>query len=637
VVLYELLTGERLFKGSDTADTLAQVLTKQPPLERAPLQVRSLLGACLQKDPRQRLRDIGDAKRLLTEETLPAPSRSRVGWATAVLVAVAVLVFGILYVRKPPEDPRVIKLSILPPDNAAFEPELPAVSPDGEHVAFVAVATGQIQIWVRELNSLASRALPGTEGGVRPFWSPNSRYIGFFAAGKLKKIAAAGGPILTLADSPHSYFGAWSKDDVILYTPDNAIFQVSANGGTPSQVTDFNAKTETFHAVDSFLPDGRHFIYTIVGTGNTFIGDLKSNVRQQLAVGGSGFSPLVVYASPGFLLFGRDRTLMAQPFEAGQERISGDAMPVAEPVAQPTNAPTFFSVSHNGVLVYYPSPAARQLTWFDQSGKPAGVLGPPGAIRRVAISPDGSVVAYENRDATPTSIWLHDTAHGNDVAFERNAQWPIWSPDGGSIAFRRGMQLYKKGTNGAPEAQELVVDGREKLPDDFSRDGRYFIYDTRLDPKTGDDIWVRPLFEDRKPFPYLHGEANEKDAKLSPDTHWLAYVSDETKRDQVYVIAFPNLERPTRVSTSGGDRPVWSRDGKELYFIAANGKMMVAAIKPGSRFDYDEPKPLLDARIAPFANYDVDKDGRFLIPVPPAEGIGPAMHVVVNWPAELKK
>jgi serine/threonine protein kinase len=649
VVLYELLTGERLFKGDEAADTLAQVLTKEPDLNKVPVRVRRLLGECLQKDPKLRLRDIGDAKRLLHEPvpSTAAPSRIPLGIAiTAIVLITTVLGFGWWQSTRTSDHPDITKLSILPPEGATFDRELPAVSPDGRHVAFQALTAGQTLLWVRDLDSLTSRPLPGTEGAVRPFWSPDSRNIGFFAGGKLKKVPLAGSPVSSLADSPHTYFGAWNKDDVILYTPYDAVFRVSASGGTPTQVTDFDPKTEGFHAVDGFLPDGHHFLFTIIGPGattrGTFLGDVDSKERRPIRGLESAF-PLVVYAPPGYVLFGINRTnrlpseLVAQPFDPSKGEMTGGIVSLGETTDAPSNKPGYWSVSQNGVLVYFPNAAARELTWFDRSGRPAESLGAQGLIPYGAISPDGKTVAFAKTDESPGTIWLHDVEHGTDTLFEQNAQTPVWCPDGGHVAFRKDGRLYRKAVNG-PAQEQLLDDSNpqaNRFSFDLSGDGRYLLEEIGPNPKTGHDIWAVPLFGDGKPYVLVHGEFNERGPKLSPNGRWLAYTSDESKRDEVYVVSFPNPGRPWHISTSGGSRPVWSRDGKELYFIGPAGAVMAVAIKPSSNFDYSAPRRLFDTSIG-LASFDVARDGRFLIAVV-AKGGADAIQVVINWPAELKK
>jgi Tol biopolymer transport system component/predicted Ser/Thr protein kinase len=672
VVLHEMLTGKRVFEGKTVSDTLAAVLMKDPDLTLVPVKARKLVEACLERDPKRRLRDIGEAWRLLLiEEAPPAPvpTGPRLAWlwpAVAGVLLIATAALGYLYFQ-PAEAPRVLKFSIVAPEKAAFANSTPAVSPDGRKVALSLVTGGQASIWIRDLDALESRLLPGTEGGVNPFWSPDSRFLAFFAGGKLKKIDLAGGPALPLCEALNNALGSWSKDDVILFTPSIAgLSRVSASGGTPVPVTTVDSASEILHVTPWFLPDGRHFLYYAVSTKGrpaVYAGDLDSKTRRLVLEGNTN----VVYAPPangrqGYVLFARDQTLMAQPFDAAKAELSGDPVAVAQPVDHP-NTGARFSASENGVLVYATGGAGGlgQLTWFERSGKQAGTVGSPGAIQWPAISPDGAKVAFEQGD--PPDIWVHDLARGSESRFTFGPQanmFAQWSADGGHIAFTslrsQGITIAQRATSGAAQDEILDGDARVKRPVDWSRDGKY-ILEQGPGNKTGGDIWVLPLAQQdkdqqgksapdkeangkeggRKPFAYLNTEFGEGFAKLSPNGQWMAYTSDESKRPEVYVQTFPVKGGKWQVSIDGGDRPVWSRDGKELYFISPDQKMMAAEIKGGPNFDRGAPKPLFDVHIAAGNWFDVSKDGRFLMPVPVAQSGAAPVNVVVNWQAALKK
>ncbi len=661
IVLYEMLTGKRLFEGETVSDTLAAVLKTEPDLTQIPPKVRRLLDACLQKDPKHRLQAIGDW-RLVVEDTPPARNvrGSKLPWAAvAGVLVVALLVLGFLYFHRPPEVQRVLKVSVMPPEKAHFDPvSLPAVSPDGRRLAFTAGTAGKVSLWVRDLDSLFARELPGTDGAEDPFWSPDSRFIAFFAlnasGGKLKRIDVAGGPALTLSDGDW-WGGSWSKRDVIVFAPGqySGLLRVPAGGGIARPVTELDpASGEASHRYPWFLPDGRHFVYTALNKDPektaVYIADLDSKTRHRVLAAKSN----AVYSPPGYLLFLRERTLLAQPFDVGKGATTGDPVPIAEQVD--TSSWGFadfqgqFSVSQNGILAYSSGiPFNVQLTWFDRSGKVGGTVGAPGNTEFATVSPDGNSVAMDRVDPQTgiRDIWLDDLKRGTESRFtfhSKSNAYPIWSPDGSHIAFSSTpgvvKDIYQKATSGATQDEVLEKSTQSKFTTDWSRDGRYIIY-TVADPKTDFDIWVLPLFADRKPFPYLQTQFTEGAGKLSPNGQWLAYQSNETKRDEVYVQTFPTPGGKWQVSMNGGGSPVWSRDGKELYFIGADQKMMVVEAKGGAKFEASVPKALFDVHTVNGLNFvfDVSKDGRFLIPTPVEPSANVPMTVVVNWTAGLKK
>jgi Tol biopolymer transport system component/predicted Ser/Thr protein kinase len=665
VVLYEMLTGQPPFTGDDVTEILASVVKTEPDFSRVPAQVRLLLQRCLEKDAKKRLRDIGDLDLLMNVGAGPAPP-DRVGhgrplpWIAATFAcAVAALALGFVAYRHFTEETRVLKMSVLPPDKATFKAaSLPAVSPDGRRLAFVATTEGKDQLWVRDLDSLAARALTGTDGADDPFWSPDSRSIAFFADRKLKKIDVAGGPALTLCDAASGRGGSWNQNDVIVFGLFNgAIFRVPAAGGSAAALTTIDKSSgETDHRYPWFLPDGRHFLYTAgnqeTGKVAVYAGDLQSNSRKLVVAAYSN----AVYAPPGYLLFARERTLMAQPFDAGKLQTTGEAVPIAEQVDSVVarDVQNQFSVSGNGVLAYTSGGGLEnlQLTWFDRSGKVTGTLGMPGVVARGAISPDGNTVAVDREDPQTRiwDIWLHDVGRGAASRFTFGPisnEFPVWSPDGGRIAFyssRDGVtHPFQKATS-ATARDEVLSKPLGEPPgatfvDDWSRDGRYLILSV-VNPKTKSDLWVMPTFGDRKPFPYLQTGFNETWAQLSPNGQWAAYTSDESKRNEIYVQTFPTPGGKWQASTNGGSRPVWSRDGKELYFLGADGKLMAVEVAGGgAKFQAGLPKPLFDPHLRLSVNswYDVSRDGRFLVPVQIEQSANAPMTVVVNWQAGLKK
>jgi serine/threonine protein kinase len=658
VIAYEMLTGKELFQGETVSDTLAAVLKEGPDWNRAPVEVRRLLRSCLEKDPARRLRDIGDAWRLLEEEAPAAspPRSSRLSWVLVAVTTVVALVLAFVHFRSPGGEPRILRFTVPLPETAPVI-SFSVISPDARHLAFLVFTGGRSELWVRDLDSFSAGHLLGIEGAGYPFWSPDSRNIAFFEGGKLKRISVSGGPPLFLCDAESSSMrmgGSWSKNDVILFVQaGGTLWRVAATGGDAKLVASPDRSAgESIYRFPWFLPDGKHFLYTAASfdpeKSAVYVSDLESKGRRQLL--SSNFN--AVYAHPGYLLFVRDQNLMAQAFDASKLAASGDAFPIAEQVDSLPIGLSQFSVSENGTLAYTSGGALTnsQLTWYDRSGTIRGIVGPAGVMRQAAISPDGSTVAVDRRDPHTGSwdVWLHDLARGTDSRFTLDSRvnlyrFPVWSGDGRHIAFlsarEHDRRLYQKTVGGSAADEILDPTSPEKKADDWSRDGRYVIEETYSPdtPKTGSDIWVLPLFGDRKPYAYVQTEFNERNARLSPNGQWLAYDSNRSKRLEIYVESFPTRGRLWQVSTNGGTNPVWSRDGKELFFIGADRKLMSVEVKNGVKFDAGQPRPLFDMRLPLLASFDVSKDGRFLMPVLAAQTGSTQINVVVNWHAGLKR
>jgi Tol biopolymer transport system component len=661
VVLYELLTGDRLFKGDDTADTLAQVLTKEPDLERVPAQVRKLLGRCLEKDPKQRLRDIGEARHLLESETEGQPqTKARaiwIPWALAAMVfALAAMTLAFIHFRETPRAKMVLRYTIPAPENTTNLHSF-AISPDGRLLAMAAEVNGKRQLWLRVLDALQPHLLPGTDDATYPFWSPDSRSIGFFVPGKLKKITASGGPVQSLCDAL-SLGGSWNRDDVIVFPerPGFAIQRVSALGDVPADVTRLKG-TSGVSVFPVFLPDGRHFLYVVSGASaeknGVYLSSLDGKENRRVLADVSSVS----FAS-GRLLFIRENTLMSQFFDSASGQTKGEVSTVAEGVSFPSTSYAPVSMSENGVLLYESGGLAvgNQMAWYDRGGKLLRDIG-AATTRGVfdpAISPDGKSVAFRRISASGEDLWLWDLTRGAEQRLTTDARSlaPVWSPNGDRMVFASGRSgtnnLYQKATSGTGKDELLLPSSNTKVPTQWSHDGRFIVY-TELDPKTRGDIWVLPIKDgERKAIPFLHSEFNEYQGQLSPDSHWMAYTSDETGQAEVYVRPFPAGERQWNISIAGGDQPRWRGDGKELFFVGADGKMMAVAVKAlaGAKptFELSTPQPLFDTHLArppgnvPF-EYDLTADGkRFLVNTTGSRSTSTAfLNVVVNWDAGPKK
>ncbi|HEV2063116.1 MAG TPA: hypothetical protein VGS00_01035, partial [Thermoanaerobaculia bacterium] len=529
--------------------------------------------------------------------------------------------------------------------------DAPRISPDGRYLAFNATdSEGKSRIWVRALNALSAQALQGTEGTTRPFWSPDSRFLAFFAEGKLKKIEVAGGPAQKICDAPTGADGSWSPEGVILYDgrSNDPIYRVSAAGGVPAVAAKAEAaRKETSVGWPEFLPDGRHFLYLVNGQkpedSAYRIGLLDSTESKPLAPA----QTQVTYAPPGFLLFVRDKTLVAQPFDAKALKTRGEPVPLAEHVGTDSVGLARFSVSRDGALAYRTGESGARLLWIDRSGRELDAIGDHGEYGSPALSRAGDRLAFGLNDSRSgkTDVWIRDLARGVNSRFTfgtGNNISPLWSPDGGTIVFssdREGnYDLYEKPATGQGEEKLLLKNDEFKFACNWSRDGQYIAYSS-AGKKTGWDTWALPTFGDRKPIPVITGSFNEFLPSFSPDGRFIAFVSNESGRPEIYVQTFPGRGGKWQVSTSGGSDASWRGDGKELFYRAADQKLMAVDIQLGSSFQAGIPRALFLARVQPGNarnKYVASADGqRFLFVAPLGrEAIVPTT-VVLNWNAEL--
>jgi eukaryotic-like serine/threonine-protein kinase len=682
-ILYECLAGKRVFEGETVTETLAAVLTREPEWEKAPAKVHPLLHRCLERDQKKRLRDIGDAYALLESTPESAPvERPWLAWSVAVLAVLIAASLAFVHFReKAPSAAAPTRFQLALPDEAGWSNNSSiAISPDGRHLAFVGVGSDSIQrLWVRDFDSLEARPLNGTESPLIPlfFWSPDSRFIAFEAGKKLKKINVAGGPALAICNMTGLLNGgSWNNDGVIIFADlllqGSVIMRVSAVGGIPSPVTELNRKRqERFHMFPVFLPDGRHFLYSVnsQNSKNTgfYIGSLDAKPEEQGSRQILATNSMPVYVPSqdsglGWLLFLREQTLVAQSFDDKRLEPVGEPLPLAEQVRSLAGYDCF-SASTTGVLIYMSGPSRKyseiyqlsQLSWFDRQGKALSTVGEPGTYSGAfALSPDEARVAWTKHGA----VFLYNLLQNTETRFtfgKGNSTNPIWSPDGNRVIFgsnRDGViNLYLKPASGAKEEELLLKSSESNIPTSWSRDGQFVLYGAS-DPKTKFDIWALPLEGDRKPIPFLQTEFREFDAHFSPDMRWVAYVSDESGSNEIYVSEFskthgkalPAASGKWLVSTGGGKEPRWRGDGKELYYLAKDGKLMAVEVTAGLAFQAGTPKSLfpaardtIDISASPLL-WDVAKDGsRFLITGPVLEKISTPLTVVLNWQSGLKK
>lgn len=684
-ILYEMLSGRRAFHGESAAETMSAILKEDPPelsdtdKTVSPALAR-LVNHCLEKNPQSRFhsaRDVAFALEAISAssgsvdthsavEALPARSwiSTQWPWIVAALLGallIAALPFVWLYFQRPVEQPQVLRLTIAPPEKGVVSTL--SVSPDGKRVVYGAPnADGKNVLWLRSLDSLTAQPLPGTENPFfTTFWSPDSRYVAFVSSSdnKLKKIDLAGGSPQVLANAPNGRGGTWNRDGVIVFAPsaEGPLYRVSASGGEATPVTTLDeSRQDVSHRYPWFLPDGRHFLYLARGAAadvtGIYVGSLDSKETRRLVAAESGG----VYSPPGYLLYVRDGSLVAQHFDADKLELTGEAVPVADSLVgfDLTSNLGRFSVSGNGVLVYYTGIEfdKAQLQWVDRGGKQIAALGSAAGYGYLRISPDEKRLAFGRRDpATRWDIWLIEFARDAVTRFtfdSRTEVFPIWSPDGTRIAFssnRDGqMDIYEKLSTGVGNDQELLKQPAEpKFVNDWSNDGRFIVYHS-LSGKTRADLWVLPLFGDRKPFPFLQTQYGEREARFSPNGRWIAYTSDETGPRELFVQSFPAGGGKWQISQGGSGPPEWRADGKELFYVNGDKLMAVDVKTDGDVFEAGTPKSLFEIRgpALPGAGgvpaFEASNDGkRFLIAVSVQEHTFTPITVVLNWTADLKK
>jgi serine/threonine protein kinase len=681
-VLYEMATGKKPFVGKSQASLIAAILDATPPpvstvAPMTPPALDRVVKTCLEKEPDDRFQTAHDVRLQLewiaeggSQAGLPAPvvarrrSRERLAWSIAGILAAAVAVLAGLRVfqRPTPDLLPSVRSAILPPEKTSFrfvgEDAGPVeISPDGRQLAFTARdSSGKVTLWIRPLDSLTARSLPGTENAEYPFWSPDSRFVGFFADGKVKRIEVAGGPPLSICDATDPRGGTWSRDGVILFEPHfrEPIFRVSATGGKPSAVTRLDdSRKETTQRWPHFLPDGKHFLY-FSGSHSTgteseldaiFVAALDGKEPPRLLV---NVRSKGIYAS-GHLLFVRQKTVLAHPFDLDSLRLTGEAVPVAENVQEDLGYFTaIFSASDNGTLVYQESGASTGLTQvvlFDRRGTKLDTLGDPADYWDPHFSPDGRRVAMGIGD--PGDIWIHDLSRGlrTRVTFAAPDDYAaIWSPDGSRVAFssqRSGAgDLYAKAASGTGDDQLIASSKSFKIATSWSPDGRFIVYQVQGD-RTRYDLWALSL-SDGKSTPILQTEFEETGGTISPDGRWLAYASNESGRFEVYVQPFPGPGGKWQVSTAGGSLPVWRGDGKELIYTSPEGKFMAVEIRTGAAVESGIPVALFGVRAKSSSgrNFDVTSDGQRFLVNTPVEGeqiVSPPIVLVQNWTSSLKR
>jgi eukaryotic-like serine/threonine-protein kinase len=676
-VLYEMVTGLPAFQGKTQASLIGSIMRDDPTMAgdfgaSLPPALGRVIRACLAKNPDDRIQTAHDVALQLqwileggSQVGVSAPaaafpvqtrrSRAWLPWSiTAIAIVAAAALAAVMLTRKP-EPRRIMRFEVANPEGV-FNVGAPRLSPDGRYLAFNATdPTGNTKIWVRQLNSLTAQPLAGTDGAARPFWSPDSRFLGFMADGKLKKIEVTGGPAQKICDAPSGADGSWSPEGVILYDGrgSDPIYRVPAAGGTPVVAVKADpSRKENQVGWPEFLSDGKHFMYLAMNSkiedSSYRVGLLDSTDTQLLA----SAQTQLAYAPPDRLLFVRDQTLVTQQFDPKAMKTIGDPAPLAERIGTDSVGLATFSISREGTLAYRTGDPGSRLALVDRAGRDVESFGDPGEYANPMLSRDGTRLAFDLSDkgSRKTDIWIRDLARSVNSRLtlgQGNNRFPLWSPDGATIVFtstRSGAgDLYTKAANGQGDDSPLLQDDVLKFATDWSRDGRYIAY-TRLGGNSNgnQDLWALPMFGDHKPIVIAAGNFTEGSGVFSPDGRFIAYRSDESGRSEIYVQSFPKATGKWQISTTGGSDPTWRSDGKELFYRGADQRFMAVDVQLGDTVKAGVPKALFPGRVNVVGNvrnrYTSAADGQRFVFVAPLgrDAIAPTT-VVLNWDAELKR
>lgn len=633
------------------------------------------IGVCVEGRPDRRLGNAQTvADRLRSREQRRAEKRAGpfrkkrelVAWTLLMVTALASLVLAAVHFRQIPADVRSFRFSIPAPENGSFTGPV-SVSPDGRQLAVVVLSSGITKLWVRSLDSPAAQPLEGTEGADGPFWSPDSRSIAFFAVGKLKRIDSAGGPVQTVCDAPNGSEGTWSRDGVILFTLDtwdSSLYRVAAEGGAPTLIGE-PLPGQTAYKSPHFLPDGRHFVYAArflpLSRTGIYVGSLDSKQTKWIlnTIWMVAYAP-AIGGGHGHLLFVRDGTLTAQPFDTNGLQLTGQPFAVADGQPTDTSRGAFFSVSMNGILAYSTNKTGATpvtLVWVDRQGKATPLRVPAGRYGGPRVSPDGQKLSMEINNGITSDIWIYDLTRAvfARLTYDGTSEGGslVWSPDSKRVFFssrRPGpLNLYVQDADGKGPAERMLPGPNAAMVDSLSRDGRTLIF-TYMAPMTSEpdavpitgengEIWAVQLHGARKPQPLVRGPHKHWGADLSPDGRWLAYLSDESGQFEVYVTSYPSLQGKWQVSTGWGTEVRWAPDGRELYW-RSNDRMMAASINTQRGFSASQPRILFSeylSGVPGLPQYDVARDGRFLM-LKAMEAATDVTHINVasNWVASVK-
>jgi len=670
-VMYELLTGHRAFDGQTSSSVMAAVLATNPePIEKlvplTPPVLDRIVTRCLAKDPEDRWQSARDVAAELawvsqsgSKAGLPAMvstrrrTREKLAWGACGVAGLAAIGFAIAWMRRAPEPPPVVRFQlVLPPTLQNASP--PMISPDGRNIAFAADNGGQRMVWIRPMDAIEPRSLPGTEGVYRPFWSPDSRFVAFIANGKMKKVDIAGGPPELICDvtgpGAAGGDGSWSPEGIILFdgTVSDPMREVPAGGGVskPVVLDDGNTSGIPGSGWPEFLPDGKHYLYTVGTSELTLkVGELGSTKSKALF----NTTTRVSYAAPGYLLFVRDRTLVAQKFNAQSLALEGDPVPLGEGLGTDTVGLASFSVSRTGVLVYRGGElTGSRLVWVDRSGKETPALDAAADYHDTWFSPDHTRLVYDvSGDGGKNDIWIRDLARGVSSRFTFGPSTnvdAIWSPDGRRIVYTSREKgpgdLFVKDASGTRDPEPLLVDPLEKYVSDWSPDGKFVLFSWRGKDSGGWNISALTMDGEHKVIPLVKTQFNEIWATFSPDGKYIAYQSNESGRAEIYVQEFPDARNKWQVSTNGGVEPYWRADAHELFYRSGS-QIVGVPIQIGSTFVAGTPAPIVDTRFSASVArgvYRPSSDGqKFLVLAPRATQVDTPASVVLNWTSALRR
>jgi len=671
VVLYEMLTGRRLFQGETTTDVLAAVVNNEPDWVRVPPKVQRLLRRCLERDPQKRLRHLGDAMELIERaptHRIAVLSRRKWPWVGAGF-AVMLVAAALGWILKPaPEQQPMLQLEISPPDGVKFEATITpfALSPDGRRLVFVATdKSGRSMLWLRLIDSSSATALAGTENAAVPFWSPDSRWVGFSANGKLQKLdVVAGGQPQIICDIEGRAGGTWNRDGVVVFDQGTKPLQrVSADGGAPTPILQL-ATQETTQQAPYFLPDGRHLVYFSVGQKGVkiMLASLGGEMNRMLIEGAAAVTYAPNPRGGGSLLYNARGQLLARPFDLAKLEFSGQPAVIADGVG----SARWWYPSANGLLAFRHNYGSQfQLAWFGRDGRTLGMLGDPGELSAPRISPDQKTIAFQRTSQQNTDVWTLDLTRNTSARFTFEPGldgWPIWSYDGSGIIYasRTGMtsgpySVVERPVNGADSERVVARPGGYNLaPTAVSRDGRWVVV---MEASAVHSVVTLRSREDARKVVRIQEHDTENDGSISPDGRWLLYSSTPAGRREVLVQSMPKeagglatAVGKWQISTAGGSQPAWRADGKEIFYVAPDRVMMAVPVEFGEDFFRPgAPKPLFQTHLEfdPALSmalyqwvrqYDVTADGqRFLLNQHVADSTDAPITVVVNWPKLLTK